>query len=43
MDTRDSILVVDDDENILQLVSDALGDSYEIKTASDAVEAADRL
>ncbi len=43
MDTRDSILVVDDDENILQLVSDTLSDTYEVKTASDAVEAADQL
>ncbi len=43
MDTRDSILVVDDDENILQMVSDALADRYEVKTASDAVEAADQL
>jgi two-component system response regulator PrrA len=36
-------LVVDDDENILQLVMDALADTYEVKTASDAVEAADQL
>ncbi len=43
MDTRASILVVDDDENILQLLSDALGDTYDVKTASDAVEAADQL
>ncbi len=43
MDNRASILVVDDDENILQLLSDALTDTYEVKTASDAVEAADQL
>ncbi len=43
MDNRASILVVDDDENILQLLSDALSDTYEVKTASDAVEAADQL
>ncbi len=43
MDNRTSILVVDDDENILQLLSDALADIYDVKTASDAVEAADQL
>ncbi len=43
MNTRDSILVVDDDENILQLVSDTLSDAYQVKTATDAVEAADQL
>jgi DNA-binding response OmpR family regulator len=43
LDTRNSILVVDDDENILQLLTDALSDRYLVKTASDAVEAADQL
>ncbi len=43
MDNRPSILVVDDDEAILRLLTDSLSDQYEVKTASDVLEAADLL
>ncbi len=43
MTERSSLLVVDDDETILRLLTDALCDDYEVKTASDVLEAADLL
>ncbi len=43
LDNRYSLLVIDDDESILELLSDTLSDTYEVKTATDAVEAADLL
>jgi CheY-like chemotaxis protein len=43
MDSRSSLLVIDDDEAILQLLSDSLQDSYEVRTANDVLAAADLL
>ena len=43
MDSRSSVLVVDDDEAILQLVNDALQDLYQVSTAADVLQAADLL
>ncbi len=43
MDSRSSVLVVDDDEAILQLVNDALQDKYQVSTAADVLQAADLL
>ena len=43
MDSRSSVLVVDDDVAILELVSDALHDQYQVSTAADVLQAADLL
>ncbi len=43
MDNRASILVFDDDEAILNMLQDALKDTYTVNTASDVLEAADLL
>ncbi len=43
MDNRPSLLVVDDDEAILNMLDDALKEQYEVCTASDVLEAADLL
>ncbi len=43
MDNQPSVLVVDDDEAILDMLRDALRENYEVATASDVLEAADLL
>ncbi len=43
MENRDSVLVVDDDEAILDMLRDTLKETYEVDTASDVLEAADLL
>ncbi len=43
MPSKNSLLVIDDDEAILQLLSDSLKDSYEVATAADVLQAADLL
>jgi two-component system, chemotaxis family, chemotaxis protein CheY len=43
MESRSSVLVVDDDEAILQLVNDSLKDTYQVATATDVLQAADLI
>ena len=43
MENHDSVLVVDDDEAILDMLRDTLQETYEVDTASDVLEAADLL
>ncbi len=43
MPTGSSVLVVDQDEAIRQLMTDVLQDEYEVRTASNTREAADLL
>ena len=43
MDNRSSVLVVDDDQAILDMLHDALKENYDVDTASDVLEAADLL
>ncbi len=43
MNNRSSVLVVDDDEAILNMIQDTLKEEYEVRTASDVLEAADLL
>ena len=43
MDARCSVLVIDDDLNLLELLADTLRDEYNVATASDALVAADLL
>ncbi len=43
MATRPSILVVDDDEDILEFLREALSEDNEVSTAGDALSAADMV
>jgi len=41
--TRTRVLIVDDDADLLELLTDALRDQYDVEVASSALEAASRL